>query len=130
MSALNDCIHSALKALGFEGQVNDQLLAFYKSDGATLGQINDAAAEWLKLKITGAVIGDQLNDLWFQYLTELGFTGALNDMQAEFWCDGGPGPGSNLYPNPTLIGGSNIVADAFATLPDNHVAILFAANPC
>ena len=92
MSALNDCIHSALKALGFEGQVNDQLLAFYKSDGATLGQINDAEAEWLKLKIAGTVIGDQLNDLWFQYLTELGFTGALNDMQTEFWCAGGPAP--------------------------------------
>ena len=36
----------------------------------------------------------------------------------------------NLYPNPTLVGGSNILADVYATLPTSHVATLFAGNPC
>ena len=36
----------------------------------------------------------------------------------------------NRYPNPTLIGGSNIVADVFATMPDSHVATIFGGNPC
>ena len=36
----------------------------------------------------------------------------------------------NAYPNPTLVGGSNIVADVFTTMPTSHVDTAFAANPC
>ena len=85
MSQLNDNIHAALTGLGFTGQINDQMLAYYQANGATSGQINDAEVEWLKLQIVAPLEGEQLNDLWFQYLRELGHTGALNDMQTAYW---------------------------------------------
>ncbi|MCJ7556146.1 MAG: hypothetical protein MUP90_04425, partial [Gammaproteobacteria bacterium] len=36
----------------------------------------------------------------------------------------------NVYPNPTLVGGSDIVADVFSTLPTSHVATAFGGVPC
>lgn len=42
----------------------------------------------------------------------------------------GGGGTVNLYPNPTLVGGSDIVADVFATIPTNHVATAFGGVPC
>ena len=68
------------------------------------------------------------NERYYAFLFGLGFTGTLNEMLYQFWAGGGD-VGTNLYPNPELVGGSNIVADVFATMPTNHVATIFAANP-
>lgn len=80
---INDCI---VEALGGD-QINDKLLAYYRINGGVGGSINDA--EYSFLLANGADIA-QLNDMWFQMLGNLGYTGALDDMLYEFWCvDGG-----------------------------------------
>lgn len=84
MPQLNDCIHASL---GGVGQLNDLLLGYYQTGGATAADINDAEAEWLVIQ--GATPA-QLNDMWTEILIAAGYTGALNDMLHTFWCvDGG-----------------------------------------
>ena len=114
---LNDAI---LAATGGP-TVNDGLMSYYGGVGA----LRDRERAWLLAN--GGVSGTN-QDLWMQALLGAGYTGTLNDMQFSFWSGGGVI--TNLYPNPTLIGGSDIVADVFLTMPDNHVATIFAANPC
>ncbi len=92
---INDCIRTAL---GGVGQINDLLLVYYQTNGATAGQINDAEHEFL---IAQGVIGtEQVNDMWLEFLTAQGYTGALNDMLYQFWCVAGgviTGGGINAY---------------------------------
>ena len=82
MSQINDCI---VEAIGV-GQINDDLLRYYKSHGATSDDLNDAEYQFL---VSQGATATQLNDMWFEYLTGEGLSGALNDMKAEFWCGGG-----------------------------------------
>lgn len=83
MSQVNDCI---LTAVG-PGHINDGLLAYYQANGATSDDIDDAEYEFLLAQ--GADAG-HVNDMWFSMLTNLGYSGALDDMKHDFWCiDGG-----------------------------------------
>lgn len=87
MPQINDCIYSAL---GGTGDLNSLLLAYYQAGGATAAQINDAEYQFL---LARGVPAEALNDMWFRFLTGLGYTGALSDMQHQFWCvDGGAYP--------------------------------------
>ena len=94
-----------------------------------MSQRNDDEYQWL---LDAGAAPAQLNDMWFEYLRGLGYVGALDDMKKKFWEDQNVTPpvSNNLYPNPTLIGGSNIVADVFATAPNAHVATAFGGVPC
>jgi hypothetical protein len=86
MSQLNDCLFAALRAQGFVGHTNDMLLAWAQANGATSNQLNSALLELLLL--SGATSND-LNDAWYEALIFAGFTGSRNDMETQFWCDGG-----------------------------------------
>ena len=118
---LNDAI---LAATGGP-TVNDGLRAYYIAGGATAGTLNDLERQFL---IANGGVSGTNQDMWMALLSGQGYTGTLNDMMLQFWIAGGVT--SNLYPNPDLIGGSNIVADVYSTLPTSHVATIFATNPC
>jgi len=76
MATINDMKKARLTTLLFTGTLNDQELAFFKANGATSSQYNEAKQQWLAAKgfSTGTI-----NDREDAYLKGLGFTGALND---------------------------------------------------
>ena len=117
MGTLNDEI---LRVTGGP-TVNDGLMSFYGG----VWTLDDRERAWLLAN--GGVSGTN-NDLWMQALRGGGYAGTLNDMLLAFWTGGGTI--TSLYPNPTLIGGSDIVADVFATMPTSHVATAFGGVPC
>ena len=112
MPQINDCIHTAL---GGVGHINDLLLAYYQSNGATAEQINDAEYEFL---IAQGVAPAQLNDMWFEFLRGFGYTGALNDMLHQFWCeDSGVVSPTHILTNSAWDGVSGSVSGADFTQP-------------
>ena len=117
MTTLNDEI---LRVTGGP-TVNDGLMSFFGGSGS----LNDRERQWLLDQ--GATLGP-VNDMWMQVLAEPAYSGTLNDRLFSFWLSGGGV--TNLYPNPTLEGGSNIVADVYSTLPTSHVATPFGGVPC
>lgn len=91
MSQLNDCRFDSLVAQGFSGTTNDMLLDWLQSNGVSAVQLNDA---WYEFLVAQGMTVATYNDMKFEWLGSLGFTGALNDREAGFWCGGGVvGPG-------------------------------------
>lgn len=84
MPNLNDSRWQALRDLGFTGSTNDMLVQWAQSLGASSDHINDAILEALLLN--GAVT-KTLTDAWYEFLISKGYTGARNDMEAQFWFD-------------------------------------------
>ena len=115
MTTLNDEI---LRVTGGP-TVNDGLMSYFGGSGS----LNDRERQWLLGQ--GATLGP-VNDMWMEFLAAT--PGALNDKLLAYWSS--QISTSNLYPNPTLIGGSNIVADVFSTAPNSHVATAFGGVPC
>ena len=76
---INDAIHTALGS----GHINDLLLTYYQSKGATSNQTGDAEREFLIIE--GATAGS-LNDMWLEYLS--GYAGSINDKKLAFWLAG------------------------------------------
>ena len=70
---VNDCIVQALGG----GDVNEALLSFYHNNGATSAKLDDAEYEFLLA--WGATPG-QVNDMWLEMFTEIGYSGSLDDM--------------------------------------------------
>ena len=67
---------------------NDGLMAWFAAQGAVGTTLQDLERDFL-LAQAGTTDGTN-NDLWMQYLTELGYTtGTLNDRQLAFWRAGG-----------------------------------------
>jgi hypothetical protein len=58
-----------------------------------MSQRNDAEYQWL---IDHGATPAHLNDMWFGLLRLWGYTGALDDMQKQFWDAGGVPPTSNF----------------------------------
>jgi hypothetical protein len=81
MATLSDTKFEALRSQGHTGALNDMLLQYYQTAGATSPCINDAHMEWLILN--GELTGT-LNDRMFSLLRKT-YTGALNDMELEYW---------------------------------------------
>lgn len=79
MPQINDCIYNAVG-----GPVNDFLLAYYQANGATSDDMMTAAKEFLAAQ--GAADG-ALMDMWREFLTGKGYTGALADQLYQFWCN-------------------------------------------
>ena len=82
MTALADAKFAKLRGLGKTGAINDMTLAWLQDGGATSPQITDAWVEWLAIQ--GFTTGDRNTD-WFAYLRSQTHTGALNDMELQFW---------------------------------------------
>ena len=93
MSQLNDCMLAAVTASTGLTDLNDGLRAHYLLNGATgnLGdQLQDLEYEFLKNNGAVGAFGDHINDLWAEVLpTAVGFQDQLNDMLIVFWCQGG-----------------------------------------
>ena len=64
--------------------INDGLALWYNKQMSE--SLNDAEFRWLTEQ--GALQGT-INDKWFAYLRNSGYTGALNDMQLQYWRSGG-----------------------------------------
>ena len=64
--SINDAIFAVVGT-----QINDGLLAYYKSGGAT---------------------SDNLDDAEYEFLIGIGYNGTLNDMKYSFWLDNGSYP--------------------------------------
>ena len=83
MSTLNDEI---LRATGGP-TVNDGLRAWYLANGAVgpvTATLNDL--EWQFLRVQMPVgTSTTLNDMWMDYLSNLGYTGTINDMKFQYW---------------------------------------------
>ena len=79
---INDCIVEALGG----GHINDLLLEYYHDYGATSNNLTDAEYEFLVFN--GATPG-HINDMWFEALISLGYSGTLDDMFHTFWCEDG-----------------------------------------
>lgn len=79
---MNTVISDRLSALGFTGALNDKLLKFFLSNGATSTNIDMAAHQYLIGKgfSTGSI-----NDRWAAYWRSLGYSGAYNDIGYKFW---------------------------------------------
>lgn len=100
-SNTNDSIFNALGDQGFTGHINDRLLAYYRANGATSKNINDAEREMLLAQ--GATPG-HIDDMWFQILGDLGYTGSINDRLGGFFADGGTfGPPEPPTPTPPPV---------------------------
>lgn len=48
--------------------------------------LQDRERNWLK---ANGVAEAQLQDMWYEFLTGRGYTGALDDMKKEYWDAGG-----------------------------------------
>lgn len=86
LSNINDCIVDALHDTdisGVNGDINDLLLVYYQTNGATSDSITDAEYEFL---LAQGVPAAQVNDMWFTFLSNQGYPGSLNDMKYRFWC--------------------------------------------
>jgi hypothetical protein len=77
-------IYDSLRLRGYTGTVTDMLLQYYKYNGATSNNIQDAELEYLILK--GFTSGSN-TDKWYAYLFSLGFIGTLTDMLFNYWKD-------------------------------------------
>ena len=85
---INDEMFAALER--FDGSLNEKLLAFYQLNGGSgHSQINDAERAFLEA--AGATPGS-LNDMWYEYLRDNGYTGTVNDMLHQWVLDGGMEP--------------------------------------
>ena len=86
---LNDCRLRSLRASGYLGPYPDMWREHLQSMvGTEIRSITDLEYAWLGSEgFTG-----HLENRWFDYLRSLNYTGALNDMLLQFWCDDGGGP--------------------------------------
>ena len=62
--------------------LNEGLLAWYRGNGATSYDIQDAENEFLTARSAPA---GQIADRWFAYLGTLTYTGSLDDRRYQYW---------------------------------------------
>lgn len=83
---ITDARYAALGNQGFAGTLNDRTLAWLQDAGATSRIIPEAWRQMLNLK--GYNTGF-FNLDWANLLEGQGYSGTLNEMEREFWIDGG-----------------------------------------
>jgi len=88
MPQINDAINAAIPdVVATQNAINDKLLRYYQTNGATSGEIDDAEYQFL---VARGEVPAQVNDMWEHYLrVTKGFSGALDDMKYAFWVAGG-----------------------------------------
>ena len=77
--------------------LNDLQLSSWETLTGNTGQLNDLLVEYLQ-SLAG-IASNNPNDLWYKVLTDLGYTGTVQDMQLEYWADitGTTGQWNDLY---------------------------------
>lgn len=80
--ALNEVIYLKLQSLGYGGTLNEMLLHFFLDNGATSTDLDDAERQWL-LTVTDEKLSTQ--DMYYTYLTGLGYTGTINELIKAYW---------------------------------------------
>jgi hypothetical protein len=96
---LTDARFDALRVLvpSAPPTTNDMLFAWTLTQGGSGNTLNDRIYSML---IAQGADPLHVNDMWFQVLGVLGFTGTLNDRMFAFWLAGGSfsgGPGVNNW---------------------------------
>lgn len=81
MSNRTDDKRSVISAVGTE-------LEYLQSLGATANNVNDA---WMEVFLANGATSPNFNDAAAEFLTGLGYSGALPDMFAAYWAAGGGG---------------------------------------
>ena len=76
MSSINDAV---LRKTGGP-TYNDGLATYYSK--TTTESLKDAEIRWLVSQ--GATPGKSINDMWYEYLSGLGYTGSVSDMKLSF----------------------------------------------
>lgn len=72
---------------GHTNDINQLMLDYYQTNGATSDCLQDAEREFL---ISQGVAVASSQDMWYELLGALGYSGSLDDMLSDFWCvDGG-----------------------------------------
>jgi hypothetical protein len=89
---INDAINAAIPDVGAANQIEDKLLRFYQSNGATSGQIDDAERQFLLANGAGVTLGAE-------QITDPTFLNTANWTEGLGWSVGFPG---------ALINGNNV----------------------
>jgi hypothetical protein len=84
MASLQDVKFDKLRLAGHTGAINDMMLQWLQAKVPSAETINDGREAWMELALTPDATG-QWNTDWFTYLRSLGHTGALNDMELQYW---------------------------------------------
>lgn len=96
MPSLVDEKFAALRTQGFTGAMPEMISQWLVTFGASKTTLADDWKEMLATQFTAQSIVDpptgQRNDDWFTLLRDLGHTGAMNDMELQFWEAGGTFP--------------------------------------
>jgi hypothetical protein len=93
MSHVNDLKLASLETLtGTTGHIDDLELAWLTTVVVTPAgnQVNDL---WLRLFLENGATSGEFNTAAYEFLSGLGYTGALNDMWYSYWGDAGGGGG-------------------------------------
>jgi hypothetical protein len=86
-ATINDIQMAVIKTyVGAGHTYNDGMLAYYRLDtGVTATTLSEAEQDWLSLRTS--LVDDFTDDLWHQYLRELGYSGTNDDMKHRYWLD-------------------------------------------
>lgn len=98
MPATADLKFSALRAQGFLGAGLDMELQWLQDAGATSDNLRDAWREALDLQGYSAL--PHIEDAWYAFLGDQGFTGSMRDREYLFWLGSGAGDGG-IFPTGT-----------------------------
>lgn len=97
MTTLSDAIRAVVGGTS----VNDGLKAYFAANGGVGTTLPDLERSFLISQLgLSAPVSATTNDLWRQFLTAEGFTGAASDQLLAYWQAGGggnPGPDSGTY---------------------------------
>ena len=107
----NDDKLSALETLtGSTGHIDDLENEWLLSEITTpvSVHVNDL---WLELFIEKGVSATNINDAAYEWLGDLGYTGALADRWAAYWAAGGGSGSDNVIngANNVISGGNNVI---------------------
>lgn len=85
----NDCIQNVLMAVPHsipQGHIQEMLLTYFQSQGATANNYKDAEMEFLIAN--GSTLGTSVQDMWLEFYISKGYlVGTLQDRANAYWCD-------------------------------------------
>jgi hypothetical protein len=83
MKSIDDIRLEALRGWGYTGSLQDMLIKWYLTNGATSKQINDAEYQFLLAR--GITPPFTIKDGWYRYFSLQGLSGAFADKQLSYW---------------------------------------------
>jgi hypothetical protein len=82
MSNINDLIVTTIGGV----DVSQSLISFFQTNGATSSTLNEAQTEFF---VARSVTSGSVDDRWRAFLEAQGYSGAVAEMQHQFWANGG-----------------------------------------